>query len=578
MKMFGLDTETPLGRLKVIATNEEVKEVETFEDVLSFLMQKKHRGAFFFLFNLSYDTNHILKLTNSRKFLNELNEATAWTGAKYREGVYMKYIPGKIFKLCKDKHCITFIDIATFYKGMSLNAVAKKYFNDEKDPIDSERLGEEPGYYERHKEEVLKYCQKDAELTLKAAVRMKDLIETCKMPKGKLSFENPISSAKIAEIYVKQNFKYPMVPEGMVKRYHLIAAQQAYHGGLFETFQRGVFEEKLYQYDINSAYPAIMKDLPHWANGRFKPVETPGDGEYGWYYCEFDCEWMPHGDFGRPYEVEMCFGEDSNCEKLMINPKRKVYPIGKRKGWITKMEYEWMQKQHIYCEFEMGIEWYFKEELYPNPFGWIPEVYTRRQEVKALGYSEEYALKIVMNGVYGKTAQFKKGMGKLTNFFYCSYITAWTRLMVASVAIKYPLNLIEIATDSVLLNRKVDLPLSKKLGEWGLDEYYRGILVGSGIHQFFNEEGFVTHARGLTNNPKWDMEIAMHKYSNKDHVWFCKKKPIQFKEMLMHTKALKYEDLGVFKRVSKRLSCNTDKKRVWERDYKDFKDFLESPT
>ncbi len=578
MKMFGLDTETPLGRLKVIATDREVREVETFEDVLSFLMQKKYRGAFFFLFNLSYDVNHILKLTWSRKYLNELNEATGWTGAKYREGVYMKYIPGKIFKLCKNKHCITFIDIATFYKGMTLDKASKKYFGEGKDPIDSEKIGEEAGYYEDNKEAIKTYCKKDAYLTLKLAERMKGIIETCKMPKGSLSFNNPISSAKIAETYVKQNFKYPIVPDGMVKEYHLIAAQNAYHGGLFETFQRGVFEQPLYQYDINSAYPFTMKDLPHWANGRFEHVTKPENGEYGWYYCEFDCEWMPHGDFGRPYEVEFCFGETNNCEKILINPKRKVYPVGIRKAWITKIEYEWMKEREIYCNFIMGIEWFFKEHLYDNPFGWIPEVYIRRQEVKAKGDVSEYALKIVMNGVYGKTAQFKKGMGKLTNFFYCSYITAGTRLMVASVAYKYPRNIVEIATDSVLLDKKVKLPLSKKLGDWGLDEYYRGVLVGSGIHQYFGEDGFVTHARGLTNNPKWDMEIAMHKYNYKDHVWFCKKKPIQFKEMLKHTKALKFEDLGVFKRVSKKLSCNTDKKRIWEREYKDFKDFLDSPT
>ena len=32
-KQFGLDTETPMGELKVIATNEEAIEADTFEDI-----------------------------------------------------------------------------------------------------------------------------------------------------------------------------------------------------------------------------------------------------------------------------------------------------------------------------------------------------------------------------------------------------------------------------------------------------------------------------------------------------------------------------------------------------------------
>ena len=72
------------------------------------------------------------------------------------------------------------------------------------------------------------------------------------------------------------------------------------------------------------------------------------------------------------------------------------------------------------------------------------------------------------------------------------------------------------------------------------------------------------------------MEIAMHGAREKEHIWFCKKRPIQLKEMLMHTKVLKFEDLGVFKNTSKRLNCNTDKKRIWEREYKNFGDFLDS--
>jgi hypothetical protein len=48
--------------------------------------------------------------------------------------------------------------------------------------------------------------------------------------------------------------------------------------------------------------------------------------------------------------------------------------------------------------------------------------------------------------------------------------------------------------------------------------------------------------------------------------------------MIVHYKALKFEDLGVFTSIRKRLNVNTDKKQNWERDYDNFGDFLDSKT
>ena len=63
---------------------------------------------------------------------------------------------------------------------------------------------------------------------------------------------------------------------------------------------------------------------------------------------------------------------------------------------------------------------------------------------------------------------------------------------------------------------------------------------------------------------------------HKDRLWFWRARPIHLGEMLLHHKALNYEDLGVFKDVGKRLDVNTDKKQKWERKYDNFGDFLDS--
>jgi DNA polymerase elongation subunit (family B) len=478
MKTYGLDTETPMGRLGCIATNEEVTEATTFNEVVSFLTKKKYRSSIFWTFNLQFDVEHILKSTNDRDFLQDLYEnGVRRPGLKY-QGCNIQYIPRKLFKLCRNGMCGTFYDIAQFFNGASLEKASRQYLPEKYwkdiDTVSAQRIGEEEGYYEEHREEVLKYCQQDSIATLALA----KIVEETFTSNG-ISFRTPISQAKISEMYVRDNYKYPKVPDKLQEAHSW--AHKSYHGGLFWTLQRGYFHQPLYSFDINSAYPSVMSTLPHWGNGEFKWVQTPGDGEYGWYACEFNCPWIPMEEFKDGYQIDICYRDKEL--KLTVNPKRIIYPNGTRRAVVTKVEYEWMLSHNYPCRFITGLEWHFIENKYPSPFEWMPRMYRKRIELKQNDSTGmlQYALKILLNGLYGKTAQAKKGMGTLTNFFYASYITATTRLQVAEVALKHLGDVIEIATDSVTLTKDIsaELPISKALGEWGMlgGSQIRGILT-----------------------------------------------------------------------------------------------------
>ena len=585
MTSHGFDTETPMGSLRVIATEEEALEVNSFSEVLSFLKQAKFRGAVFFTFNLRFDAEALLKSTGNLEFLKELYfEGAAPKGIKYNDKVKIRYIPTKFLRICFKKgkgrySCVSFFDIAQFYSGWSLDKVAKKYLEDYKNPISGKRLGSEPEYYEANKKAVLEYCKHDAELTLKASMLMKRTIESVKMPKGSLTFRNPISQAKISEMYIRDNFKYPKIPDGV--DFHHWISEQAYHGGIFSTEKRGMFNSSLFSYDINSAYPYQMDKLPHWANGRFIAVTKPNevDTRYGWFLCEFDCPYISYPDYSDPYEVEFCFKDvnPSNCERVMLNPKRVVYPGGSRRQWVTKIEYEWMVENGFEAEMNGGIVWEQTSNEYESPFSWIRDVYYARRAIKEEDNEDirQWALKIAMNGAYGKTAQKRKGIGALTNFFYASYITAGTRMQISTVALQKPDAIVEQATDSILSLEPLSVSVSEKLGEWSLDKYDAALVIGSGIRQQWKADGtFVTHARGLTYKNDWDMMAALKANLDKEHLYFERTRPIHLGEVIFHHKILSLKDLCVFMKVSKRLSVNTDKKRRWEREYKDFRDLL----
>jgi hypothetical protein len=116
-KHYGLDTETPMGNIRVIATNEESLEVNTFNDILIFLGKHHYQGAIFWTFNLQFDVEHILKSIDDIDFLRDLYEHGAQRPGIEYNGYQIQYIPRKLFKICKNKHCVTFYDIAQFYKG-----------------------------------------------------------------------------------------------------------------------------------------------------------------------------------------------------------------------------------------------------------------------------------------------------------------------------------------------------------------------------------------------------------------------------------------------------------------------------
>jgi hypothetical protein len=576
--MYGLDTETPMGNLGCIATNDECVEASTFEEVMAFLGKHKYQGAIFWLFNAQFDCEHILKSTGDKDFLLELYEdGVTRPGVEYK-GYHIQYIPKKLMKICKNKHCVTLYDIAQFYRGASLEMAGKQYlpeqFQKDTSSVDRVKIGAEEGYYERHRALVLEYCKQDAIATLALA----KLIEGTFTSKG-ISFRTPISMAKISETYVYDHYDYPKVPDTSDMNMYHSFAQAAFHGGLFWTLKRGYFRQPLYSFDINSAYPSVMVTLPHWANGRFSGVNEPSGERFGWFLCEFDCQWIPKYD----YELNI-FTEEYNgygpVEKILTN-KRKIYPTGMRKQWITAVEYRWMLDNGFPCKFITGCEWHFVKDKYKSPFEWMGTMYNERLKIveKDKTGMLQYALKILLNGLYGKTCQSKKGLGKMTNFFYASYITAETRLKVAEVAMRHPNETIEIATDSVTLTKDIsaEIPLNKKLGAWGLDTYTEGLFIGSGMRQEWKLGGeSITYARGLTDRRDYNLKADMDANRNKAELTFSRQRPIHMGEMLVQVNKLHFHDLGVFMDVKKTLKVNTDTKSLWEREYVDFGDFLDS--
>lgn len=238
------------------------------------------------------------------------------------------------------------------------------------------------------------------------------------------------------------------------------AARAAYYGGWFEITAHGVIPGETHEYDINSAYPAVIATLPCLLHGKWSSGSKP----------------IAH----KPDAYTLVRIEaDGNSRRLGGLPWRSVHgkiahPNGTY-GWYWQHEVEAARRAKLikYVEFvpdETGIAWLRYEPCKCKPpLRSIADLYKQRLEV-GKNTAEGKALKLVYNSAYGKQAQ-SLGSPKYANAIYASLITAGCRVMILDAIATHPkgaTDVMMIATDGIYFRAPhTKLKLSKtELGAW----------------------------------------------------------------------------------------------------------------
>ena len=584
MKYSALDTETPEGKIALLCTPTESYDIETWEEFTSKFMIPKNLKTIYFTWNARFDCQAILKLLPYEKLIE------LWKAKNNRieyEGYRITYIPKKMMVISLmegRKGAIHIYDASQYYENKSLNSQAEKYLDEKKlDTVSGEKIGRSRKYYDENYDEIVKYCKRDADLTLRLALlAMKNIRQLGFNP------SNPISPASISRKYQrKRGFPTRLKDASNTELKVNAVAMLAYKGGVFATYQRGFFKQPLYDYDVNSCYPNIMVDLPDWRNGRFKNIEKkPENYEYGWILCDIDTEYIPYQD-KEHYTVHEIY-EGIGEWDMKYTAKKVTYPTGLRTAVITTEEYRWLKENGEYVKWlGEGMGWIDERNErgemrdgrkgYPNPFAWLKEMYIKRKEAKKDNPALATTMKLLMNSLYGSTVQRKNGIGDLSNFCYGSYITGRARIQMFDVKKKNPGIVVNIATDGLLSTSKLELTCSEELGEWEYNEYVKGLIIGNGIRQLWNADGsFVTHARGITSDRSYDLMTHLEEKRDKWNLEVGRTRVVQLGTMVNAHIKWKHEHLNTFILQSRVLNVNTDRKRIWNREYKDFKDLLES--
>lgn len=279
-------------------------------------------------------------------------------------------------------------------------------------------------------------------------------------------------------------------PEEMERKLY-----SAYYGGRFEIARAGWVGDA-YSYDINSAYPYECSRLPCLKHATWRKVNRYQPSLYGvWRVC-----WLlPDGALWGPFPYRTPTGSI-------------IYPAWGQ-GWYWSPEVAAaMDVWHDCIEVLEG--WVLDIGCTHRPFAFVPELYEYRKRLKAAGaLGEQLTLKLMLNSLYGKTAQ-TIGHGRrpppFMSFVWAGLITSGTRAKLYRAMAQDFGAVVSVATDGILTTRQLELEKGKALGSWEYTPVSDLWVFQSGVFCYVKDGGeYVTRTRGFSPRELTHWELAL---------------------------------------------------------------------
>jgi hypothetical protein len=253
-----------------------------------------------------------------------------------------------------------------------------------------------------------------------------------------------------------------------------------YYGGWFEIPCHGIVPGITWEYDLNSAYPAIAARMPcmcgKWKSGRNSPH---GNQTHAWLYRN------------KPSALRLCYVSVSGRSPYLGPlPYRDSHGGVSRphftEGWYWQHEIDAARKAGLITDVNYH-EWHQYEPCnHPNPLRALAGLYAGRQRV-GKDTPEGKAYKLVYNSVYGKLAQ-SLGDPVYANPVYASLITSGCRTLILNAIATHPdkaAAVAMVATDGVYFltqHEGLDAQLSDAMGDWSRDKKHDLTLFKPGVY------------------------------------------------------------------------------------------------
>lgn len=272
--------------------------------------------------------------------------------------------------------------------------------------------------------------------------------------------------------------------EKIIPDWFLEAARFSYFGGWFEQFIHAIIPGFSYEYDINSAYPYIIANMPCLLHGKYthgKDIPSEINGKF------VNGIWQGDLCLVKAFVISPEDVKEYSYIGSMLH-RNKAGGISRPKqtsGWYWYHELKAAIDAKCVSEWIEIYEWVRYEpcNCLP-PMKEVENLYKLRLE---LGKNTPIgiACKLVYNSMYGKFAQ-SVGSPKYANSIYASLITAGCRTMILQAIASHPKgksDVIMVATDAVyFLDEHPTISISDKLGEWDYQKHSNLTLWAPGFY------------------------------------------------------------------------------------------------
>lgn len=252
-------------------------------------------------------------------------------------------------------------------------------------------------------------------------------------------------------------------------------ARHAYFGGRIEAVRYGHTDQPCYRYDVRSAYPHALAQVPSLA-GAVWEERPPGVGE-SFALARVRWAFAPREGAVYPFPWRA--------------PNGRIYfpPNGEGVVWYPEVDAARSQLAAgvIAGRVEVLEAWTCVPATDVRPFGFVPELFRQRAQWKREGRGAEKILKLGLNSLYGKTAQHVGGSRGAPPAWHqlewAGYVTSATRarLVTASLPAQAKGALVMFATDAIFSLQPLALP-NGGLGTFEGDQLDGITVVQSGVY------------------------------------------------------------------------------------------------
>lgn len=551
-EIIGIDVETDNGTIFLIADSQGnyLDQNISFEAIAKFLF--RHDGKWIFFYNLGYDAGCILKLLP--KEILQTYKQTKELRFEYG-GFRIHYIERRKLTISKNHHSINCYDIAQYYDTAKLVDAYSKNI----DEPDSQYLQMKQKrdffskfYYFRHKNQVRDYCIQDCIYTKELAEHW---LRTFHSVFGFYS-ANWISAGYLAEkVLINNGITIPLFNETDYAVQEI--ARKSFYGGRFELIQRG-FIGDCYLYDINSAYPYALTTLPDFTCGKWtRTNRILNNSVIGFFYIHANV---------------------SNKVKIAPFPFRKkngtiCYPCGQFRTFVTLDELRAITDPLVQYKILESYQ-FIPNENSNYPFkNFIESMYQKRLELKQNNDPLQQPIKIILNSIYGKTAQrTNRVMGNIFNPVVAAYTTGFVRAQLYSFVKKHNLEneSVAFATDSIACRKKIGGLDSSELGRMKLDKSGSDVIfLSNGFYRF--NGAWKKRGIGFDHEKNQEIEHINSRIDKSGQFYILVKttKTIHIKSGILYNKL---DKVGQIKPYEKKINLNSDKKRFWFSELKSLND------